>query len=140
MVVLAVPLQSTTLCIPHLGVSCVGYNNSKIRAIAHNSNRDNFSSNSRSSSSNISTVLLLHSHNRNPPGLHNNTPLATFHASTMGRCATLLENAASPSKATHCDLWHPRSISRGATRRVLHHRWAAPTTPPWRRSPLEKKY
>jgi hypothetical protein len=45
-VVLAVLLPSTTRCIPHLGVSCPDCNSSRIRAITHNSNRGNSSSNS----------------------------------------------------------------------------------------------
>jgi hypothetical protein len=58
-VVLAVLLPSTAWCIPHLGVICVGHNSNRIGAITHNSNRGNFSSNSRNNnSSNSSTVLL----------------------------------------------------------------------------------
>jgi hypothetical protein len=114
------------------GFNYINHNSSRIGAITHNSNRDNFSSNS-------STMLLLHRRSRPPPGHHSNSPPATFHASTAGRWATLLENAASPSKATHRELQHPWSTSRGAIRRVLHHGLAAPTTPPWRRFPWEKK-
>jgi hypothetical protein len=136
-VVLAVPLQSTTWCIPHLGVSCVDHNSSKIGAIAHNSNHSNSSSSSHSSSS--STVLLLHRRSRLPSGHHSSFPPATFHASTVGRWATLLENAACLSKATHRELRNPWSISRGAIRRVLHHGWDTPTTPPWRSFPQKKK-
>jgi hypothetical protein len=136
----AVLLPSTSWCIPHLGVSCVGHNSSRIGAIAHNSNHGNFSSNSHNnSSSNNSTVLLPHCHSRLPPGLHINSQPTTFQASTVGRWATLPENATSPSKATHRELWHPWSSSGGAIRRVLHHRLAAPTTPPWRRFPQGKK-
>jgi hypothetical protein len=141
MVVLAVLLLSTVWCIPHLGVSCVDHNSSKIGAIAHNSNRGNSSSNSRSSSNNSSsTVPLPHRRSRLPSGHHSSFPPATFHASTMGRWATLLENVACQIKATHRELRHPWSISRGAIRRVLHHERATPTTPPWRRFPWEKKY
>jgi hypothetical protein len=122
------------------GVSCVDHNSNRIGAIAHNSNRSNFSSNNCNSSNiNSSTVLLPHRHSRLPPGHHNNSPPATFHASTTGRWATLLENAASPSKATHRKLWHPWSNSGGAIRRVLHHGLAMPTTPLRRRFPRVKK-
>jgi hypothetical protein len=129
-VVLAVLLPSTTWCIPHLRVSCVDCNSSGIGAITHNSNHGNFSSNSRNRSSNSSTVLLFHRHDRLPSGNHNHFPLATFHASTVESWGTLLENAANQSKATHRELWHLWSISRGGIKRVLHHRWATPTTPP----------
>jgi hypothetical protein len=44
-VVLAVLHPSTAWCIPHLGVSCVDHNSSRIGAITHNSNRGNFNSN-----------------------------------------------------------------------------------------------
>jgi hypothetical protein len=71
-VVLTVLLPSTAGCIPHLGVSCVNHNSSRIGAITHNSNHGNFSSNSRSSSSNSSTVLIPHHHSRLPPGHHSN--------------------------------------------------------------------
>jgi hypothetical protein len=58
-VVLAVLLPCTAWCIPHLGVSCIDYNNSKIGAIDNNSIYGNFSSNSHNNiSSNSSTVLL----------------------------------------------------------------------------------
>jgi hypothetical protein len=119
------------------GVNCVEHNSSKIRAIAHNSNRGNSCSNNHSSSS--STVPLLHQCSRLPSGHHNSSPPVIFHASTMGRWATSRENAASPSKATHHKLWHPWSISGGAIRRVLHHRRVVPSTPPWRRFPRVKK-
>jgi hypothetical protein len=73
-VVLAVVLPSTAWCIPHQGVSCVNHNSSRIGAIAHNSNRGNFSSNSHNNSSNnnISTMLLPHHHSRLPLGCHSN--------------------------------------------------------------------
>jgi hypothetical protein len=132
-VVLAVLLPSTAWCIPHLGVSCIDHNSSRIWAIIPNSNRGNFSSN------NSSTVLLPHRHSRLPPGRYNNSPPTTFHASTVGRWATLLKNAASQSKATHHELRHPWSTSKGAIRRVLHHGLSVPSTPLWRRSPREKK-
>jgi hypothetical protein len=104
------------------GVSCVDHINSRIGDIAHNSNRGNSSSNNHSSSNRSSSILpLLHYHSRLPSGHHICFPPATFHASTRGRWATLLENAAYPSKATHCELWHPWLISRGAIRRVLCH-------------------
>jgi hypothetical protein len=123
-----------------LRVSCVDHNSNRIGAIAHNSNRSNSSSNSRSSNNNSSsTVPLLYRRSRLPLGHHSSFSLATFHASTMGRWATLLESAACLSKATHRELRHPWSISRGAIRRVLHHGRAAPTTPPWRRFPRENK-
>jgi hypothetical protein len=122
-VALVVLLPCTAWCIPHLGVSCVDHNSSRIGAIAHNSNRGNFSSN------NISTMLLLHRCSRLPPGCHSNSPPATFHASTVGRWATLLENAANQSKATHRELRHPWSSNRGPSEgsctmdrpRQLHH-------------------
>jgi hypothetical protein len=135
-VVLAVLLPSTAWCIPHLGVSCVDHNSSKIGAIAHNSNCGNSSHNSRNNSS---TMPLLHRRRRLPSGHHSSFLPATFPASTVGRWATLLENATCPSKATHRELWHPLLISRGAIRRVLHHGRVTPTTPPWRRFPREKK-
>jgi hypothetical protein len=131
-VVLPVFLPSTAWCIPHLGVSYVDHNSSRIGVITHNTNRDNFSSNSRnnSSSSNSSTVLLPHHHSRLPPGLHSNSPPATFHASTAKRWAAFLENATSPSRATHRKLWHPWSTREGPSEgsymmdwpRQLHHR------------------
>jgi hypothetical protein len=109
---------------------------SRIGAITHNSNRGN----SRiSSKSNNSTVPLLHRQSRLPSGHHSSFPPATFRASTAGRWATLLENAACPSKATHRKLQHPWSITRGAIRRVLHHGRVVPTTTSWRRFPQEKK-
>jgi hypothetical protein len=132
-VVLAVFLPSTAWCIPHPGVSCV-YHNSKIGAIAHNSNYGNSSNNSSSS-----TVPLLHRHSRLPSSHHRSFPLATSHASTAGRWGTLLKNAICPSKATRREFRHPWSISRGAIRKGLHHGRLAPTTPPWRRFPREKK-
>jgi hypothetical protein len=133
-------LQSIIWCIPHLGVSCIDHNSSRIRVITHNSNRDNSSSNSRSNnSSSSSTVPLPHRRSRLPSGHHSSFPPATFHASIAGRWATLLENAVCPSKATHRELQHPWSIRRGAIRRVLRHRRLTPTTPPWRRLPWEKK-
>jgi hypothetical protein len=137
-VVLAVHLPCTTWCIPHLGVSCVDHNNSRIGAIAHHSNHGN-SSNNSSGNSTSSTVPLLHRCNRLPSGHHSSFLPATFHASTVGRWATLLDNAACPSKATHREFQHPWSISRGAIRRVLRHGQATPTTPPWRRFLWEKK-
>jgi hypothetical protein len=101
----------------------------------------NSSSNSHcsSNSSSNSTVPLLHHRSRLPSGHHSSFPPATFHASTAGRWTTLIKNATCLSKATRRELRHLWSISRGAIRRVLHHRWATPTTPPWRRFPLEKK-
>jgi hypothetical protein len=133
-------LPCTAWCIPHLGVSCVDHNSSRSGAIAHNSSRGNSSSNSHSSNnSGSSTMPLLHCCGKLPSGHHTSFPLATFHASTMERWASLLENAAYASKATRRELRHPWSISRGAIRRLLHHGRAAPTTPPWRRFPREKK-
>jgi hypothetical protein len=138
-VVLAVFLQSIIWCIPHPGVSCVNHNSSRIGIIAHNSNRGNSSNNSHSSNNNSSsTVPLLHCHSRLPSGHHNSFPPATFHASTAVRWAAFLENAIYPSNATHHELRHLWSISRGAIRRVLHHGRLAPTTPPWRRFTREK--
>jgi hypothetical protein len=139
-VVLAVLLQSTTWCMPHLGVSCFDHINSRIGTITHNSNHSNSNSNSHSSSNNSSsTVPLLHHRSRLPLGHHSSFSPATFHASTAGGWATLLENAACPSKATHHKFGHPLSISRGAIRKVSCHGWAAPTTAPWKRFPWEKK-
>jgi hypothetical protein len=135
-VVLAVLLPSTPWCIPHLGVSCIDHNSSKIGAITHNSNCSNFSNNSCSSNS---TMLLPYRHSRLPLGLHSNCPPATFNASTVGRWATLLENASSPSKATHRELRQLWSFSRGAIRRVMYHRQVVPTTPLWWRFPWEKR-
>jgi hypothetical protein len=132
-VVLVMLLPSTTWCIPHLGVSCIDHNSSRIGAVTHNSNCGNSSSNNCSSSS--PTVLLLYRHSRLPSGRHNSFPPATFHASTVRRWVTLLENATNPSKATHHKLRHLWSTSRGAIRRVLHDGLTAPTTPPWRRFP-----
>jgi hypothetical protein len=106
-VVLAVHLSSTAWCISHLGVSYSDLNSSIIGAITCNSNSGNSSSNNGNNSSSSSTVLLLHRHSRMRSGRHSNFPLATSHASTMGRWDTLLVNAASPNKATHHDLWHP---------------------------------
>jgi hypothetical protein len=137
-VVLAVLLPSTAWCIPHLGVSCVERNSNRIGAITHNSNRGNSSSNRHNSSSSGSIMLLHHHRSRLQLGRHSSFPLATFHASTVGRWGTLLENAANPSKPTHCKLQHLWSISRGANRRVLHHGLAVPTTSPWRGFPREK--
>jgi hypothetical protein len=113
-----------------------------IGAIAHNSNRGNSNDNSRNNSSsnnNSSTVLLPHRCSRLHSCRHSSFPPATFHASTVGRWVTLLENAIYPSKATRRELQYPWSISRGAIRRALHHRWLMLTMPPWRRFPWEKK-
>jgi hypothetical protein len=96
-----------------------------------NSSTNSYNRNNSSSS----TMLLLHRHSRLPSGHLSSFPLATFHASTMGRWGTLLENATSPSKATHHEHRYPWSINRGANRRVLHHRLATPTTPSWMRFP-----
>jgi hypothetical protein len=134
-VVLAVLLLSTAWCIPHLGVSCTDRNRSRTGAITHNSNHGNSSSNSNSSS----TVVLPHRCSRLPSGHHSSFPPVTSPAATVGRWGTLLESTASPSKATHHELRHSWSISRGANKRVLHDGLAMPTTPPWRRSPWEKK-
>jgi hypothetical protein len=131
-VVLAVLLLSIASCIPHLGVSCANHNSSRTGAITRNSNRDNCSSNG-------STVVLPHRCSRLPSGHHISFLLATSPATTVGRWGTLLENAANPSKVTHRELRHSWSISREAIKRVMHHKLAAPTTPPWWRSPREKK-
>jgi hypothetical protein len=138
-VVLVVLLPSTAWYISHLVFTCVDHNSSRIGAIARNSNPGNSSSSNRNSSNNSSTVLLLHRHSRLPLGHHSSFPPATFHASIAGRWATLLENAASPSKATQCELRYLWLTNGGAIRRVLHHGLATPTTPLWRRSPWEKK-
>jgi hypothetical protein len=96
------------------GVSCIDHISSRIGAIAHNSNCGNASSNSYSSSNNnsSSTMPLLHCRSKLPSGHHSSFPPATFHTSTVGRWATLLENAACPSKATRRKLRHPWSISK----------------------------
>jgi hypothetical protein len=83
-VALAVLPQVPYVVCPIWRVSCVDHNSSRIRAIAHNSNRSNFSNNSHSSSNNSSVMLLLHHHSRMPPVLHSNSPQASFHASTIG--------------------------------------------------------
>jgi hypothetical protein len=135
--VLAVLLLCTTWCIPYLGVSCADLNSSRIGAIASSTNNDSSSCNSSSSSSS-STGLLLHHRSRLLSGRHNSLLQATFHASTVERWGILLMNATNPSKATHCEVQHPWSISRGANRGVLHHRPATPTTSSWMGSPREK--
>jgi hypothetical protein len=132
-------LQSTAWCIPHPEVSCVDHNNSRIGSIAHNSIRGNSCSNSRNSSNNNSSTVPLHRrHSRLPLGHHSSFPPITFYASTTGRWATLLENVVCPSKAIRHELRHPWSISRGAIRRVPHHRRLVPTIPLWRIFPWEK--
>jgi hypothetical protein len=99
-VVLAVLLRSTTWCMPHLGVSCINHNSSRIGSITHNFNRNNFScNNSRSSNSSSSTVPLTHHHSRLPSCHHSSFPPTTFHASTVERWVTSLGNAACPSRA-----------------------------------------
>jgi hypothetical protein len=139
-VVLVVLLQYIAWCIPHLGVSCVDHISSRIGAITHNSICGNSSSNSRSSSNSSSSIVpLLHCRSRLPSVHHSSFPPTAFHASTARRWATLLKNAACTSKATHRELRHPWSISKGAIRRVLRHGRAVPTTLPWRRFPREKK-
>jgi hypothetical protein len=133
-VVLAVLLLSTVWCIPHLRVRCADLNSSSIGANSHNTNNGS-SSRNRSSS----TVLLPHCHSRLQSDHRSSLSPIAFLASTVERWGTLLANAASPSKAIHRKLRHSWSISRGANRGVLHHGLAVPTTPPWRRSPREKK-
>jgi hypothetical protein len=113
-----------------VGVNYADHNNSRAGATAHNSNHGN--SSSKSSSRSSSTMLLLNLHSKQPLGHHSSFLPVTSHASTVGRWGTLLMNAASPSKATHCELRHPWSISRGAIKRVLCHELASPTTPPLR--------
>jgi hypothetical protein len=130
MVVLAVLLPSTTLCIPHLGVSCADRNNSRTGAITHNSNRNNSSRHNSSSS----IVLLPHRYNRLPSGHHSRFSPVTFPTTTAGRWGTLLESA-SINKAIHHELRHPWSISRGSIGRVLCHRLVTPSIPPWRKFP-----
>jgi hypothetical protein len=108
---------------------------SRTGAIVHNSN----SSNSSKHNSSISTVLQPHHCSRLPSGHHNSFPLVTLPTTTTKRWGTFLESATNPSKATHHKLRHPWSINRGANRRVLCHGLAAPTIPPWRKLPQEKK-
>jgi hypothetical protein len=129
-------LPSTAWCIPHLGVSCADHNNSRTGAIAHSSNRGNFSSNSHNSSnSNSSTVLLPHRHSRLQSGHHNRLSTTAFHASTAESWDTSPLSASCQSEAIHLELRQPWSIIRRAYREVLHHRLAMPTTPSWRRFP-----
>jgi hypothetical protein len=111
-------LPSTAWYIPHLRVSCADRNSSKTGAMAHNSNRGN------SSSNNNSTVLLCHQCSRMPSGHHSSFPPVTSPTTTVERWGTLLESAASPSKATHHELRHPWSISRGAIRRTCATDWS----------------
>jgi hypothetical protein len=99
----------------------------------------NSSSNNRNSNSSNSTMLLLCHHSRLPSGRHSSFPLVTSLVSTTGRWGTLLVNAVGPNKATHSELWHLWSISRGANRGVQHDKLAMLTTPPWVRFPWEKK-
>jgi hypothetical protein len=136
-VVLAVLLRSIVWCIPRLGVSCTDLNSSSIATVTHNTNSGSSSHNSSSSSSSV--MLLLHHCSRLPSGHHNSFSPVTFHASTVRRWGTLLENAASPSKATHRELRHPCSINRGANKRVLHNGLAVPTISLWMRFSEEKK-
>jgi hypothetical protein len=107
-VVLAVLLRSTTWCMPHLGVSCINHNSSRIGSITHNFNRDNSScNNSRSSNSSSSIVPLPYHHSRLPSCHRSSFPPATFHASTVERWVTSLGNAACPSRAALCELRCP---------------------------------
>jgi hypothetical protein len=126
---------STAWCIPHLGVSCADRNRSRTGAIIHNSNCSNSSKHNSSSS----TTLLPHRCSRLRSCHHSSFLPVTFPAATAERWGTLLRSVASPHKATHCDLWHPWSINRGANRRVPCYGLAAPTIPPWRKFPCEKK-
>jgi hypothetical protein len=135
-VVLAVLLPSTAWCIPHLGVNCVNRNSSRTGAIAHSSNRGNFSNNS--CNSNSSTVLLPHRHSRQQSGHHSRLPPAAFRASTMESWDILPVSASCQSEAIHLELRQPWSINRGANRRALRHGLAVPTIPPWRKFPWEK--
>jgi hypothetical protein len=137
-VVLEVLLLSTAWCIPRLGASCADHNSNSIGATACNTSSGS-SSHNNSSINSSSIALQLHLRSRWPSSHHNSFPPAIFHASTVGRWGTLLVNATSPSKATHHELQHPWSTSRGANRGVLHHELATPTKPPWMRSPREKK-
>jgi hypothetical protein len=137
-VVLVVLLLSTAWCIPNLGVSYADLNSSSIGAITHNTTSSS-SSRFNSSSSN-STVLLPHCHSTLQSSHHSKLPPATFHATTTGSWDTSPASASCPSKTTHHKLRHPWSINKGANRGILHHGLAAPTTPPWMRSPREKKY
>jgi hypothetical protein len=134
-VVLAVLLPSTVWHIPHLGLSCADRNSSKTGAIAHNSNHNN----SNRHNSNSSIVLLPHRCSRLQSGHHSRFPPVTSPATTTVIWGTLLVTAASPSKATRCELRRPWSINRGANRRDLCHGLAAPTIPPCRKFSLEKK-
>jgi hypothetical protein len=135
---LVVLLPSTTWCIPHLLDNCADLNNCNIWAITRNTNSGSSSCNNSNNSSS-STVLLLQRCNRLQSGHCSSLPLATFRASTVGRWGTLLANAARPRKAICNELRDLLLISKGANRGPLHHGLAAPTTPPWMRSPWEKK-
>jgi hypothetical protein len=137
-VVLAVLLLSTAWCIPHQGVSCADLNSSSIGAITHNTNNGS-TSHSSNNSNNSSTVLLLHHCSRLQSGHHNRPPTAVFRASTMETWDISPVSASCQSKAIHHELWQLWSTSRGAHRGFLHHGLVMPTTPPWMRSPQEKK-
>jgi hypothetical protein len=68
------------------GVSCIDHNNSRIGAVALNSNHGNFSDNSHNSSgnSNSSTVLLPHHYSRLRSGRHSRLPTTATRASSAG--------------------------------------------------------
>jgi hypothetical protein len=137
-VVLVVLLLSTACCIPHLGVSCAYRNSSRTRAIAHISNRSNFSSNSHNNNS--STVLLPHRHSKLQSGHHSGLPITAFRSSTLECWDILPVSASCQSKPINLELQQLWSIIRRTHRGVLHHVLAMATTPPWRIFPWEKKY
>jgi hypothetical protein len=119
-VVLGVLHQSTAWSTHHLWDS---------RVILHHSNCT-----SRSLSS--STLMLPINRSRQHRSSHHNSlhQLDT-RASTAGKPATSPRIVVWSNKATHREPWHPRYTNRGANKGAQHHGLAAPTTPPWRRSP-----
>jgi hypothetical protein len=91
--------------------------------------------------SSTSTTILLSLHNSKEQLFHHSRShqWGTC-ATTVGRLGTSLRNASCQGRPTHLVLqllWLPsRRASREAQCSVL----AAPTTPPWRRYPWERKF
>jgi hypothetical protein len=142
-VVLAVLLPNTAWCIPHLGLSCVDHNSSRIGAIIHYSNCGNSSNNNHNSNSNnnnSSTVLLPHHHSRMQSGHHSRPPTVTFRASTAGSWDISPVSAYCQCRTIPLELRQPWPIIRRVHRGVLCQGLVVPTIPPWRRSPREKTY